>query len=770
MRRFNSLIPILTLITIVLVSFSASCDKRNPPPILPPVFEEPPLKDLREIHKISASPDTIYADNNITFSNISVEVRDGEGFGVPGELVQFKTFPIGRVLTNVRTDSTGVAKTVFWDDGQSGVATITAIVRKFHTSIADSLVSADTLSIDVVVNPTPPVTDVTLHFENPANPYLMKVAQTTPVYATAVNSLNNNVPDGTLISFECLKGNFVDAAGSNLGKRIHQATYNGRAAVIYNSGTSATTNPESLPEVVTARIGDKSASRDITIRPGLPFAIDIRSLVNVNGEDVPADTSHVGSPNHIFMESTLTDMYNNTVPAQNVKFTTDLGSFLNTTQVISIPTNEYGVARVRFTPGLFAGAATIGASALNDTLRTQLIFTINSDDIHSIDFTQQDQISLNVANTGGTQSAVLRVKLRDINGNLIDRPQNVYFRIMNSASSLPAGANLNNNAPWDSVKVISNGGEAQVSVNAGTESGVLVIRASCTTEDGRWIQATKPNILIQAGPPHSIVPFIGGFNTGTNLGGGVWRVIAGAHVRDRWNNPVQNNTSIWFSIYGADAAPGYDPPTSAQIEAEATVGNVSVNGDSLAGVAYTVVTYNGIMTNDVVSIHARSGDGMGNAVENYGNVILPLNDPRFEIQVVPTFVNFGQTAPATKEAKIIMALTDGQGLDISGSEILLLTTRGQIVLNPDHYNSPTNPTYNQIPPNYANTAAPDRVTTYQKWAHGQVKVYLNEFPFGDGQTNTPSTTDIGITGRILGTSVQATTNLLVYRYPGTPPF
>lgn len=407
MRKLNSLIPILTLIAIVLVSFSASCDRRNPPPILPPVAPPPDPSELRFIHKIVATPDTIYADNNITFSTVSVEIRDGENFGVPGQLVQFKASPIGRVLTNVRTDSTGVAKTTFWDDGESGVATITAIVRKFHDTVEDSLVSSDALDTTIYVEETPQVTSVTLHFDNLADPYPMRVGETTPIYATAVTSMDTNVPDGTLIAFECIKGKFVDSSGNDLGKNISQQTYNGRASVFYNSGTSATTNPESVPEYVTAKISTQSDTRGILIRPGVPFGIEIKSLVNVDGVDVPADTSHVGSPNQIFMETTLSDMYNNTCQNQTVKFTTDLGSFLNTTQVVSIPTNDFGIARVRFTPGLFAGAATIQASALNDTLRTQLIFTINSDDIHSMDFTQQGQINLNVANTGGTQSAVL---------------------------------------------------------------------------------------------------------------------------------------------------------------------------------------------------------------------------------------------------------------------------------------------------------------------------------------------------------------------------
>lgn len=769
MKKFNSLIPILTMIAIILVSLSASCDKRNPPPIVPVPPPPPELNQVRIIHKMSANPDTIYADNNITYSYVRVEVRDGEGFAVPKQIVQFKTSPIGRVLTNVPTDSTGVASSVFWDDGQSGIANVTAIVRNWHESIADSLVSEDSLTVQIAVVEPPAIADVTLHFDNLQDPFPMQVAQTVPVHATVLNEGDEIVPDGTLVTFECIKGKFVDAQENDLGKVIHQPTYNGRASTYYNSGTSATTNPESMPETVTARIGDIEDTRGILIRPGTPFGIDIRSLVSVNGVEVEADTSHVGSPNQIFMESTLVDMYNNTVQGKNVKFTTDLGTFLNTTQSVNIQTNDYGVARVRFTPGLFAGAATIQASALNDTLQTQLIFTITSDEIHSIDFTQQAPIELNVANTGGTQSAVLRVKLRDINGNLIDEPQEVYFRIMNNAATLPEGANLNNQDPADSVGVLSNGGEAQISVNAGTEAGVLTIRASCTTEEGRWIRATKPNIIIQAGPPSSIEPFISGYNVADNMGGGVWRIVAGAHVRDVWQNPVQDGTVVWFSLYGPGANADYHPYTAAQIESFGEVGNNSVNGDSLSGAAYTTISYNGVMTNEYVTIYARSGNDTGLAIDMYREVQLPLQDPRFEIQVTPQILNFGQNGPPDeKTSDLIMTLTDGQGLPITGSEVLLLTSRGQIVLHPEHY-FPANPNYDQTPPNYEDIAHPELVTTFEGEAYGRVKVYRIEFPIGDGFTNTPSTTDVGITGRIMGTNQQATTNLTVYRYPYDPP-
>ncbi len=66
MKRLNSLVPILTLIAIILVSFSASCDKRNPPPIIPVPPVPPKLSDIRIITRMKATPEVIYADNNVT--------------------------------------------------------------------------------------------------------------------------------------------------------------------------------------------------------------------------------------------------------------------------------------------------------------------------------------------------------------------------------------------------------------------------------------------------------------------------------------------------------------------------------------------------------------------------------------------------------------------------------------------------------------------------------------------------------------------------------
>jgi hypothetical protein len=759
MRNLKKLFPILTILMLLLVSFTTSCDRRNPPPILPPTPEPPPLSEMRYITKIIASPDTIYNDNNITYSDISVTVKDGEGFGVPSQIVHFRTDK-GRLLANVATDSTGVATTTFWSDGELGLATITAVVRNYSTTVADSILSEADTTASVFIDEVPATQSVTLNFLSPANPYPMTVMQTTEINATAVNVLGDTVPNNTLITFSCTKGRFVDDAGNALGITTVAQTVNGRAYVNYNAGALATTTPGVENAFVTASIGTVTSTREVLIKPGTPAEIGLQSFVSIDGEMVEQDTSFVSSPNHIFMRATLHDMHGNPCQIKPVRFETNLGTFMNTTQTFTQNTDEMGESQIRFTPGLEAGAATIKAYANNDTLQTQLIFFISSDEVYSINFTQEGQIDLNVANTGGVESAILRVRLKDINGNLIDTSNNVYFRIVNSDP--PAGANLNDVNVSDSVLVQSIGGEAQVSVNSGTESGILIIRASWINDDPvhpRWVRATKANIVIHAGPPAVVLPFIGGFNTGQNMGGGLWRVVAGAVVKDTYGNPVDRGTSVFFELI--------NNVTNCQIGANAYVGNVSVEDDSLDGVAYTTLSYSGIYTNDLITIKASTGEVGGEGVDGYNTVPLPLNDPRFEIQCNPASLIYGDTAPDWKSADIYCVLTDGQGQLVGNSVVMLLCTRGQFVAIPGFNNNyPTDPAWRIITDDGSYGTG-----DYAGWGWGQIRFHRLECPAGDPNTQTPGQTSAAIIGRILGTNVTAQTDIALYRYwTPNPPF
>jgi len=398
MKRMRTYLPLIMVLVLMLVAFATSCDKRNPPPVVPDVPLPAPLNQQRDIVSISASPDTIYADNGITYSIISVMVQDGEGFGTPGQLVKFKT-DTGRILTNVFSDSTGVAKSTFWDEGLSGQATIWAFVKNYSETNPDSLITADSMSIVVKIDDIPPISALTLEMPSTLNPQPLNVMQGITVRARARNILGNDVPDNTLITFSATKGYFSDVEGNSLGDSLVVETINGRATCTFNAGPIAGSG------VITARIANQVSSRDLLISPGRPSNLDLRSFVQVGQDYVEADTSSVSSPNYIWMRAELKDAFNNVCPSRPVKFSTNLGTFVNTVQEITTNSDLNGLAQVRFTPGLQAGAATITAFANGDTLQDVLIFNIRSNEIHSIQFAQAGQVDLNVANTGGIESA-----------------------------------------------------------------------------------------------------------------------------------------------------------------------------------------------------------------------------------------------------------------------------------------------------------------------------------------------------------------------------
>ena len=108
------------LAIVLLMTFS--CDKRNP------------TQPYYYIFSLTAVPDTIYADLNITSSEITAVVHDQHDNLVEGETVHFEC-DLGHILFNIPTDEFGEAVTTFWDNGEEGLATITATVDNSSKSV-----------------------------------------------------------------------------------------------------------------------------------------------------------------------------------------------------------------------------------------------------------------------------------------------------------------------------------------------------------------------------------------------------------------------------------------------------------------------------------------------------------------------------------------------------------------------------------------------------------------------------------------------------------
>ena len=112
---------------------------------------------------VNADPDTIYADDNITYSEITVMVVDDDSLAVEGAHVYFDP-DIGNCIYHDVTNDQGIAESTFWDSGDVGVATITITVGD------------ETAYVQVVILPLNSVDETILdksvfyNYPNPFNP------------------------------------------------------------------------------------------------------------------------------------------------------------------------------------------------------------------------------------------------------------------------------------------------------------------------------------------------------------------------------------------------------------------------------------------------------------------------------------------------------------------------------------------------------------------------------------------------------------------------
>ena len=698
------ILSISSVIFFLSVIFLISCDNR--------IIE---LPDYR-IVSITADPDTIYADNNITYSVIEVLVKDDKNFVVVNENVTFRT-DLGNIIYQVATDSTGIASTTFWDSGVIGLATIEAFVSDISASI------------QVVIEETPQIESLTLSL----NSNELNIDETTIIRASAQNALGN-VPDGTLIVFETTRGFFRDEGGIELGTLTQIQTTNGVAKVYFNAGT------QKGVATITALISDLVVSENITIHPGSPTFLYLTPEVT---------EVQVGSNEDVLIIAQVEDKYHNAMDSGvGVEFSTSLGSIIEYDN-----TDSLGIAETIFSPGITAGSALIEAVA--DSATASTVITVVSDEVYSIEFAFSQQVDIQVQGTGGQESFEFQVNLYDMNGNLIDYSTTVWFKFING----PDGTNINNLIilPFpdpDSLSVESTNGHAIVSVSSGEVSGTVALKAYTYNTSGQEIFSIKTNIVVHAGPPNSVDISIGGHDTGVEMGAGIWQIECAALLNDEYGNPVDYGTAVWFSLP--------DDPDWATIEAAAYVGNENANGDSLEGIAYTLLNYEGSHTNDSLVIQVEvSGNEPGQVFINQEIVYLPIQYLTIDIVAVPEHIDWDtyNNPPDWRDhtvelsPKVYVTVKDGQNNPIHGQTVVFSSSLGIPVMESQLNMQPTHPNFE--PDFFSITDLDGEILKYYRF-------YKYECPpptiAGPGQTTAT------ITAQILGTQTSNQVTVILIRY------
>ena len=634
MNKFMLLVPI-TLISVLLLL--VACDNRN--------FEPEPLPSF-VIHSMTALPQTIYADNNITYSQIKVVVRNEDTSAAAGEQVNFYT-DLGNIINTVTTDSMGIAETTFWDGGlqiSDGVDAVSAMI--------EARVGQTSEIISVIIERTPEVNSLDLNINASEYP----VNEVTTIQAQAFYADNLPVPDGTMITLETTKGNFqTDIEGTSQGNYLILSTLNGTVTTYWNTGTQST--PVAAPALVTARVSDQTAVDQISILPGDPRYMTL----------TPGLTEiEAGSNTSIEIEALVKDTYGNSVLAGiGVEFSFEEDGELGTLNPTLASTDEFGLCYTNYSPGNISGTALITAVA--DSANTTTAITIMSDDVNSIEFVTDNQVDLNVQGVGADESYEFEVNLRDMNGNLIDYEIPVYFMFTYG----PEGVNMSNDEDQvvilpnetsspDTLEIISNNGIAEVSINSGLVSGTVRLLAFCYDNDGDIISAEKINIVVHTGPPDSIILSHDSFNDGVDVGAGFWEIEVAALLSDLNGNPCDYGTAVFFSL------PNDEDWASVSTDA-AYCGNENAAGDSLDGIAYTTLKYLGSGTNNEITIEVQSGQ----FVYTQG-INLPIQNAEVHVDLVPETLYWCQNDASDdddKTVRINVYVADGQMNPISNQRV-----------------------------------------------------------------------------------------------------
>ena len=698
--KYSILFAASILLIAILMMTLTGCDNR--------VFDANNYK----IVSLTANPEIIYSDNNITYSTIRVRVVDKDDFPVVEQTVRFRT-DLGQIITAVNTDEMGIATTTFWDSNDMGTATIEAFIGQISKSVTVQIVE------------TPEVEEVEIM--NDLNDLSLEIQMT--IRALAINTLGEPVADGTMITFTANTGFFTE---SSIGY-----TTDGLASVGFNTGTSAG------PLTITARLGTMAGVKTGNINPGFPASISLQiqktdefgSWIPVPVEGIP-----VNFPRPVRVRATVRDLYNNMNPGTPLEFETTLGGI----QGSSI-TDDTGITYVNFFPGQSAGTAQITARTVQigeggEPVQGVTLLNIYSDEVHAIAFTLQDEMYLDVIGVGGVESRQLVVELRDFGGNLVSGQHAVKYEIV--GASPPVGVNINNVGLEDVVQ--ADDGSATASINSGTGSGTVKVKVSLVENPD--INATKANIVVRSGPPASVEPVMGEFDSGVSMGGGIWRVEAGAMVKDIYSNPVIDGTAVWFSL-----APNPAPPPNCYIDGSGYTGNPTPsNEEGTPGYAGTFLYYHGTNTNSEIVIIAESGEITGQAA-----VTLPINQPRMEINVSPGHHDYFADDPLTsfQDGDITVFVQDGQGNSITGSIITLTSTHGMFVYKEwfDPFNIPIN-----------DVTTPSVITTYNGTARGLIRSRIWECPPPVEEYFT--TVDVQINASLIGTNTIAQTSFTIRRY------
>ena len=222
-----------------------------------------------------------------------------------------------------------------------------------------------------------------------------------------------------------------------------------------------------------------------------------------------------------------------------------------------------------------------------------------------------------VKDGGGIESTDIKAEIYDNNGNLLTTPITVNFRLE------PILSETYLNSPGQTtVDVESVNGIATVSLNSGSEPGPVRIIATTNTIEtticdtlNDALESISVPVIIASGAPYYIEAEYDP-NSTEAIGGGFYQTECAAIVYDRWYNPVEDSTYVYWNINPLPP----DTLIDAFVEGVSYTNNEGVlSSTATPGVARSSIVYSTDAIGDIGQVRALTFGTNGDSVASYIN-------------------------------------------------------------------------------------------------------------------------------------------------------
>jgi hypothetical protein len=631
-----------------------------------------PLRPVHNSLSTQFSQRQVYGDGTSKVV-IRAFLRDTDGHGIRGDTVRF-TNPSnnGRFGDVGPTDINGMDTTTFTPFGGVGHIDTSMIIAEYKPGSIHAAVDTNTILIMPIRSIG--MINVSLQQQNIHANGTDKAA----IYITAQDSSGGLISDGTPI--------YVDHHGIGSIWSPQVTTTNGQAKDTIYAPTHIGDGVNNDTIIVFGNATDSTIVADTAVISYTPS--DVAHL-NFIRPTVPVNLiAGSGQSDSVMVEAT--DAYGNHVvngtPIQFIKQ-------LATSSLTPSPSPTVsGIATSVYLVGSGIGDDNVKAWVIDPLHPPDSIITAQPVIYHCLSSTATT-LQLSTPNpsiqVGGSSTQIVAT-LQDAYGNPLSEGYMVSFAITvgpgNGDAIQDPSFRTEPGRYVDTVETNING-QAIVQLYSGHKSGTVSIRA-CTVPlppESLYVCDEKSLVTISSGQPSSISVLL----TFTSSGGGGNNDPArfcqvGAEVRDRFANPVEYGTAVYFSL---------TPTNIAEIDGNAFVGapHNPYMPDSNAGVAYTRITYGCYQSLDSLRVIASSAGDSGQIVDTSGTLILPIFNGQLTCQADPGNL-WCDTSSCTcaglpnhmcKDTSLItVTLMDGGGCRIQGAIINFAATAGQFDRSP----------------------------------------------------------------------------------------